>query len=208
MMIINFPKPKRQFRPQRESVVNRGQACALAASQPGRAFDLARTIPDGWYRSQAMAHIAKIAPPELSEQAFREARAAAAQSFDNYQRVGVLPSVITAAFARGHNGLVNDVLGDAFALIPSIEPIASRAYALNLLWSTIAYHGDGKLRRLVIAEAQAHVHPDRSWRARRLYREITDWLAERDPRKAKAVICAMPEGKSRTYLERRIGEIR
>lgn len=206
-MIITFPKPKRRFSPQWESVVNRGQACALAAGQPHRAFDLAQTIPDGWYRCQAMAQVAQDAPPDLAEQAFREARRAAAQSFDNYQRAGVLAYVVTAAFAGGRRDLVNDILADAFALIPAVEPMASRAYALNLLWSTIAYHGDGELRRLVIAEVLAHVHPDRSWRARRLYREIADWLAERDPRKAKAVIAAMPPGKSRAYLERRFGPI-
>jgi len=206
-MIITFPKPKRRFSPQWESVINRGKACALAESQPHRAFDLARTIPDGWYRCQAMAQIAQAAPPDRSEQAFREARRAAAQSFDNYQRAGVLAFVITAAFARGRNGLVSDILADALAIIPSVEPMASRAYALNLLWSTIAYHGDGKLRGRVIAQMQEHIHPDRSWRARRLYREITDWLAERDPRKADAVIAAMPLGKSRGYLERRTGGI-
>lgn len=52
-------------------------------------------------------------------------------------------------------------------------------------------------------DLQASVHPDRSWRARRLYRDITDWLAARDPRKAAAIIAAMPQGKVRAYLERR-----
>lgn len=52
-------------------------------------------------------------------------------------------------------------------------------------------------------DLQASVHPDRSWRARRLYRDITDWLAARDPRKAAAIIAAMRQGKVRAYLERR-----
>lgn len=203
-MIIAFPKPKRRFTPQRESVVNRGQACALAASQPQRAFDLARTIPDGWYRCQAMAHVARSAPADLSEQAFREARRAAAQSYDNYQRAGVLAFAITAALERRRKDLADAMLADALVLVPSVEPMASRAYALNLLWSTIAHNGDAAMRADVLAATQAHCHPDRSWRARRLYREIADWLAERDPRKAKAVIEAMPHGKSRAYLERRL----
>jgi hypothetical protein len=54
-------------------------------------------------------------------------------------------------------------------------------------------------------QVQAHVHPDRSWRARRLYREIADWLAEHDPRKAMALVGAMPQGKARACLERRYG---
>jgi len=70
-------EPQKLFTSQRMSVVNRGQACALAQSQPRRAFDRALTIPDGRYRCQAMADIGLHAPDDLSEQAFRQARAAA-----------------------------------------------------------------------------------------------------------------------------------
>lgn len=204
-MIIPFPKPKRHFTPQHASVIKRGQAGAIAQSDPDGAYDLALTITDGWYRCQALAGVARHAPDELSEEAFRQARRAAAESYDNYQRAGVLAFAITAAFGRGRRDLVDAMLADAFRLVPSIEPMASRAYALNLLWSTIAYHDDGRLHPLVIAEVQAHVHPDRSWRARRLYRDIADWLAEREPRKAKAFVGAMPQGKAQAYLERRFG---
>ena len=145
-MIIAFPKAKRRFSPQWESVVNRGEACTLAAAKPHQAFDLALTIPDGWYRCQAMAHIGSHAPDELAERAFRQARVAASQSYDNYQRAGVLAFPITAALARGRKDLAHAMLADALALVPAIEPMASRAYALNLLWSTIAHNGDGALR--------------------------------------------------------------
>lgn len=75
-----------RFHPKPESVMNRGRACELARRKPQRAFEIARTIPDGWYRCQAMAEIAEHAPEELSEQAFREARNAAAAGNDEYQR--------------------------------------------------------------------------------------------------------------------------
>ncbi len=203
-MIIEFPKTKRRFTPQPASVTRRGQVHEIVEHDPADAYACALTIPDGWYRCQALATVARYAPDDLSETAFRQARRAAAESFDNYQRAGVLAFAITAAFGRGRRDLVEAMLADAFALVPAIEPMASRAYALNLLWSTIAYHGDGALRARVIEQIQAHVHPDRSWRARRLYRDIADWLAERDPRKAKALIAAMPPGKARRHLERRL----
>lgn len=203
-MIIPFPKAKRRFTPQPASVLKRGQVHEIVRSDPAGAYAYALTIPDGWYRCQALATVAQQAPDELSETAFGRARRAAAESFDNYQRAGVLAFAITAAFQRRRRDLVEAMLVDAFKLVPSIEPMASRAYALNLLWSTIAYHGDGRLRALVIEQVQAHVHPDRSWRARRLYRDIADWLAERDPRKAKAHIETMPKGKARAYLARRL----
>ena len=195
--------PQKRFSPQRDSVINRGQACALAQSEPQRAFDLALTIPDGWYRCQAMAEIALRALDVLSEKAFRYARTAAAASHDSYQRAAVLAFAITAAQIRGRKDLASAMLRNALGLAPAIAPMASRAYALNLLWSTVTQHGDSHMRAAVIAAAQAHVHPDRSWRARRLYRDITDELARGDPRKAHAIIAAMPEGKARAYLTRR-----
>jgi len=198
------PEPRKRFSPDGKSVVNRGQACALAPSQPQRAFALALTIPDGWYRCQAMADIGFHAPEPLSGKAFRHARAAAAASHDNYQRAGVLAFAITAALRRGRKDLALAMLHDALALAPAVEPMASRAYALNLLWSTVAHNGDGKMCAHVLAAVQAHVHPDRSWRARRLYRDIVDHLGAGDPRKAAAVIRAMPPGKARAYLERRL----
>src|SRR5436853_328670 len=81
---------QQRFSPQRESVVNRGQAASLAANCPQRAFEFAQAISDGWYRCQAMSEIGRVAADPLSEQAFREARAAAAAGADQYQRAAVL----------------------------------------------------------------------------------------------------------------------
>jgi hypothetical protein len=201
-----YKAPEKLFTPRRESVVNRGQASALAASQPQRAFDLARTIPDGWYRCQAMAAIALHAPDALSEKAFGQARAAAAAGEDDYQRAGVLAFAITAALGRGRRDLATAMLSDALALIPSVEPMGSRACALDLLWSTIARNGDLTMREAVIAAVTAHVHPDRSWRAKRLYRDIVANLAFDRPDRADALIRAMPEGKARTFVARRRAE--
>jgi hypothetical protein len=120
------------------SVVNRNQACALARSQPERAYALALTIPDGWYRCQAMSEIGQAAPDELSDKAFRQARTSAAAAFDAYQQAAVLAYAIEAAIARGRKELANAMLADALAVIPSVEPMASRAYALHLHWSMYA----------------------------------------------------------------------
>jgi hypothetical protein len=201
-----YKEPEKLFTPRRESVVSRDQASALAASQPQRAFDLARTIPDGWYRCQAMATIALHAPDVLSEKAFGQARAAAAAGDDDYQRAGVLAFAITAALGRGRRNLATAMLADALSLIPSVEPMGSRAYALDRLWSTIAGNGDRTMREAVIAAVTAHVHPDQSWRARRLYRDIAANLAWDRPDLAEALVRAMPEGKARAFVERRRAE--
>jgi hypothetical protein len=44
-----------------------------------------------------------------------------------------------------------------------------------------------------------------AWRARRRYRDIADWLGERDPRKTQAFVAAMPQGKARARPEHRFG---
>ncbi len=201
-----YQPPQVTYQPRPESVVGRGRASDLAKSQPQRALEVARTIPDGWYRCQAMATIAREANDlVIVDTAFKEARAAAAAGDDAYQRAAVLAFAIVAAMKRSRIELAEAMLHDALALIPSVEPMASRAYALDGLWRTTSTVGDHTMRAAVLAAVQAQVHPDRSWRARRLYRDIADWLATREPRKAKAFVGAMPPGKAQAYLERRFG---
>jgi hypothetical protein len=201
-----YQPPRVMYQPRAESVVGRGQASRLAASQPQRAFDLATTIPDGWYRAQAMATIAEVSPGPLSEKAFRAARAAAAAGDDAYQRAAVLAFVIVAATKRNRIELAKTMLDDALALIPSVEPMASRAYALDGLWRAASTVGDRAMRDAVLAAVTAHVHPDRSWRARRLYQDIAANLAWDRPDLADAFVHAMPEGKARAYVARRRAE--
>jgi hypothetical protein len=198
--------PRKIFSPRQESVIGRNQASELAASQPQRAFDLATTIPDGWYRAQAMARIAATAPEPLSDTAFRQARAAAAAGDDAYQRAAVLAAVIAAALKRGRRDLAGAMLADALVLAPAVEPMASRATALHALWSVALDLGDRGMREAVLGSVTAHVHPERSWRARALYRDIVATLAWDRPDHAAALIRAMPEGKTRRYIERRRAE--
>jgi hypothetical protein len=202
-----YQPPQTMFRPRTESVVGRGEASDLARRDPKRALAIARAIPDGWYRCQAMATIAaEAADPALVEQAFREARAAAAAGDDDYQRAGVLPFAMMAALKRDRPDLANDMLKDALALVPSVEPMASRAAALNGLWRVTLTLGDRTMREAVLAAVQAHVNPDRSWRARALYRDIAANLAWDRPDLADAFVRAMPHGKARDYVARRRAE--
>ena len=83
-----------------------------------------------------------------------------------------------------------------------IEPRASQAYALEILWQACfaeqqAGHANAVWRRILEL-----CHPDRSWRAARLYLHIAEIQHERN-RNAAAVIRAMPPGKARSWLERR-----
>ncbi|MBM3529088.1 MAG: hypothetical protein FJX62_13445 [Alphaproteobacteria bacterium] len=184
--------------------MNRGRVHDIARSRPDDAFSLARTIPDGWYRCQAMTAIAEAAPDGLADKAFKAAREAAAAGEDAYQQTAVLAVTLHAAIKRGRGKLVRDILGDILARTPSVEPMASRAAALGWLWAVVKSAGTAEMRKTVLAAVQAHCHPDRSWRAARLYREMAEDLARTDPTFATLFVRAMPEGKARANLLRRL----
>jgi hypothetical protein len=44
-------------------------------------------------------------------------------------------------------------------------------------WRESVINGDRTMRKAAIAAVKAHVQPDRSWRAKRLYRDIVANLA-------------------------------
>jgi hypothetical protein len=65
-----------RFTPLPQAALRRGEADRIAAREPEHALALARTIPDGWYRCQAMARIAAETPePALIDKALAQARA-------------------------------------------------------------------------------------------------------------------------------------
>lgn len=186
----------------KESIFGRQQVEALVKRQPERAFDCARKIPDGWYRCQAMTTIAAEGPDALRDIAFKQARAAAATGEDAYQRAAVLVGTLRAAITHERPDLASAILGDILRLAPTIEPAASRAFALYCLWRTTTAFGNSPMQQSVLGAVLAHCHPDRSWRAARLYRDIISTLAPSNRSRAERVIEAMPEGKARAKMIR------
>jgi hypothetical protein len=191
-MSRDFPR----FAP--ESVDGRGRARELAAKNPQQAIEIARAIPDAWYRCQALTEIAEHAPADRFPELFYEAIAAAQIAPDAYQTVAVMRWPLRAAIDRGRADLAERELAGVLARVPSVTPMASRAYALELLWRS-CFAGGRPLRGPIWKAIVAHVHPDRSWRAARLYRLIACDLG---PGGRPRVIAAMPDGKARRKIER------
>jgi hypothetical protein len=185
-------------RPAPESIDGRSRACELAVTDPPRALRIARSIPDAWYRCQALTEIAQHASAERFEPLFLEAVIAAQAAPDVYQTVAVMGWPLMAAIDRGRADLAERELAGVLARVPSVTPMASRAYALELLWRS-CFAGGRPFRGPIWRTIAAHVHPDRSWRAARLYRLIARDLG---PGGRARVIAAMPDGKARRKIER------
>jgi hypothetical protein len=186
------------------SVHGRGDAQDLAPTDWSRARDIARKIPDAWYRAQALATVAEHAPEASVLDILNEAVRAANACHDEYGMVAVLSWPLQVAFKRGRISFAMRERDRALALAPRIEPLPSRAFALQMLWGG-CYLGDPQYAEPVWRTIVAHCPPDWSWRAARLYRHIAEVLDSRDPGAAIKVIRAMPEGKARAKLARRFG---
>lgn len=142
--------------------------------------------------------VARVAPYEHATKAFREARAAAAQGADAYQRAAVLAFTVEAALERGWTALASEILREALDRIPQVEPANSCAFALELLWVK-AFAGGEEMRRQMVDCALAHCDPNRGWRAERLFRDMVERLS---PEQGAALIGSLRPGRTKERLAR------
>lgn len=89
-------------------------------------------------------------------------------------------------------------------LTADVEPLESRAYALELIW-TRCFAIEPHLAIPVWRRILELCHPDHSWRPARLYLHIAQAQNQRNRGAAAAVIRAMTPGKARSRLERSFG---
>jgi hypothetical protein len=172
----------------------------LAKTDPARALKEARASPTPSARSQDLAVVARFASGKIAATAFADAEAAAAQGEDAFQRATWLAYPIRAAIECGETKLASRLVRKAARDIATIEPAASRAQALHILWPA-AFPGGAALREIVLQAALAHC-PLTTWRAKRLYRRITATLREGFDAEADRVIAALPPGETRAALEK------
>jgi hypothetical protein len=158
--------------PSWTSVDGRSEVERLAPKDWAKALDRARTIPDGWYRAQSLATVAEHATERVRD-ILNEAVKAADACHDAYGKVAVRSWPIKAAFKRGQISFAERERDLAIALAASVQPRASRAFALQYLWGGCyiggAHHAEPVWRAIL-----SLCHPDHNWRAARLYRHIAE----------------------------------
>jgi hypothetical protein len=190
-------------RPSMASVYGRAAVSRLAPIDPARALAQAHAIPDAWYRAQALSCVAAHARESSVRKIVGEAVAAAYDCADDpYRTVAVMSWPLEAAYRRGHHDYARGELEKVLELAPKVEPRASRAFALQLLWGG-CYAADEAFAEPVWQTILRLCNPDHHWRAARLFRHIAEVRQARHPGAAAAVIAAMPIGKARAALARR-----
>lgn len=201
---MSSPQPRYPHTPtpSRASLVGRQRAGQLAPTDTGKALQAARACPDAWYRVQALASVAEHAEPGPALSILEEAAREAPSCHDAYGTVAVMAWPLGVAFRQRQLGFAGRELKKCLALASRVEPRASQAYALEILWSA-CFAADPAHAEPVWNRILELCHPDRSWRAARLYLHIAEVRNERDQGGAAAVIRAMPAGKARSWLERR-----
>ncbi|MDF0583690.1 hypothetical protein [Bradyrhizobium yuanmingense] len=184
--------------------MGRHRAHQLAATNVPAALQAARGCPDAWYRVQALASVAEHADPKLALSILEEAAREALACHDAYGTVAVMSWPLSVAMARGFRDFVERELPRCLALAGQVTPAASQAYALETLW-TACFAVDAHWAKPVWTRILALCHPDRSWRAARLYLHVAERQQGKSPDGAARVVRAMPQGKTRSWLERRFG---
>jgi hypothetical protein len=191
---------RRTLTPSHASMIGRQRAGQLAPNDTAKALQAARACPDAWYRVQALASVAEYADQSVALSILEEAAREAQSCYDAYGAVAVMAWPIGVAFRQWQLAFAGRELKKCLERASEIEPRASQAYALEILWQACFEHpghADAVWHRILEL-----CHPDRSWRAARLYLHIAEIQHERN-RSAAAVIRAMPPGKARSWLERR-----
>jgi hypothetical protein len=197
---------QRSREPRWTSVCGRSETEQLAPKDWAKALERARAIPDGWYRAQALSTVAQFAPEPRVLDILNEAVTAANACHDEYGTVAVMSWPVQVAFERGRMSFAERERDRASTLAALVEPLASRAFAMQCLWGG-CYIGSADFAEPVWRAILQLCHPDHSWRAARLYRHIAEIREyyEPDTGAAITVIRAMPEGKARARLARRLG---
>lgn len=135
-----------------------------AQSDNEHALKLARKIDDPWYRTQALAWVARYAPNGKIEKLGREALDSASEQVDPYKVVAASAWPVRALIERDLGEVAEEAIVRLLDLSERIDHPVSRLEALFLLWEAVYLLGDG-MRRQVRDKLVAACRAADSWKA-------------------------------------------
>ncbi len=182
----------------------RDEAIALAKTDTATALARARAIADPWFRSQAIAWIARFAAAAEVAPILKEARESSQVAEDKYRIVGSSAWRVRAMIERGEQQAAADELPDLLKYAADISHPVSRLEALFLLFQSV-FEADN-CRRVVLDVLLEACHDAKSWKSGDRLREAAIMLAFAGHHgQASEIIGAMPTGRFRRQAIERIG---
>ncbi len=183
----------------------RNQVMEAAKSDFATALQRARAVSDPWYRSQALAAVARFAPDAEVLKVADEAVRVAATGKDTYQQVAAAAWAVRALAERGRMRPASELTARLCRQAQEITPLVSRMNALFLLWQAV-WPLDPTVRRHVLDGLITACQEAPSWQAGRTFQDAILMMATDDATAAQRLIEQMPEGRYKRQAQRRLGE--
>jgi hypothetical protein len=146
----------------------RNQICDLAKQHPQEALHKALSISDPWFRSQAIAWVARFTDDDPIKAA-KEAAKAASECTDDYRKTAVRAWEVAALAERKLFAAAKKTLKKVLIQSRSVTPLSSRAEALFLLLQAALRIGREEAST-VADELARSCGQDSHWRCKRAIR--------------------------------------
>lgn len=173
----------------------------IAESDSAMALAQARNVSEAWFRSQALAEVARYAPDENVAQIAEEAIAAALVATDIYKQVAVTAWAFRALLERNQQKKATELLPTILSLSTQIENPVSRSDALFLLWQAFfPFNGHRSVLGALVKSCNGH------WKADYILRQIVLILATENQEDARKLAVSMREGKYKRQAEKRLSQ--
>lgn len=185
------------------STTERDRVVRLAKENHTAALAAARRIPETWFRSQALACVARFAPDASVGNLVTEAVAAAQASTDVYEKVAALAWSLRALLEREHTKTAKQVFARALRDANAIDNPVSRADALFLVAQAVWPEPTFRSEAATAVVGAARRTPSRKVSV--TLRDLALMVASTGG-DSSHIVAAISDPKSRRQAERRIEE--
>jgi hypothetical protein len=183
-------------------VIKRELVGKLAASEPTRALEVARSIAEPWHRCQSLAHVAwNLEDRKQFEKVVTEALAAAYEQDVPNRIVSVAAWPVRAMVAKSDRR-VGSVVHDLLRKIETESNPVRQADALFFLFEAV--YCESRLRHRVLGALLSACEAMNSWKRPCLLSNIALVLAIDDPDRAAQVVAMIGEGRKSRQTRRAI----
>lgn len=166
-----------------------------------KALAQARNISKAWFRSQALAQVARYAPEKNVAQIAEEAIEAALTSTDDYKQVAATAWAFRALLERNQEKKALELMPSILGLSAKIENPVSRSDALFLLWQAFfPFDGNKSVLGALVKSCNGH------WKADYILRQVVLILAAENQDDARKLADSMRECKYKRQAEKRLDE--